>query len=312
MSSWMMDALAMSDGTVAGLAKVLAEQIPNLPPEAVPEKFRKLSKREILEEMTEAVEDAYICSNVIKEHLDAEVAKGRDIQDVYEEVKPYIDHRRRKFAVDEEDEDLFDLPGQKKTRDADPSYTAALMQARRSCAPHRRLRELPTDPRQTRGDHFYRASDPISTVSLLSSNTRLYPRPREIREPLMLVGSINNYSLTEAAKWYSFNFVGRRDASQQESKVRVEVPADGMYFQIVSVTQGLKWRLMPATPQRELEDGDRQRVQVNVVHDKNATDSPDVFRNCFEIKGTGNEGTADVWVSLSITKGVEVWFMDLA
>mmetsp|Transcript_105000 Transcript_105000/g.254892 ORF Transcript_105000/g.254892 Transcript_105000/m.254892 type:complete len:129 (-) Transcript_105000:88-474(-) len=128
----------------------------------------------------------------------------------------------------------------------------------------------------------------------------------------MLVGSMNDWNIEQAAQNYTFKFTGASDPSCQESKLRIVIPAEGFRFQILSAKQGPRWRLTPSTQRQTLEDGSSGGVPARIVDDRAGSASLDSFEASFEIKGSGVSGKADMWVSMSVEQGCDVWFVDLA
>mmetsp|Transcript_23168 Transcript_23168/g.48196 ORF Transcript_23168/g.48196 Transcript_23168/m.48196 type:complete len:311 (+) Transcript_23168:50-982(+) len=309
---WLMDALALSDGTISGLGKVLADRMPQLPPDELPKWCKNKGKKELAEMMTALVSDAYESSQVVRSYLDVECAKGRSFDEVYEEVRPILEAKTKRLATID--------PAAQQELDADmgaddddsSSFVAALLQSRRCRLPHERLQSMPEDPRvwkpPARGDIQRERED----SRRYGCCTRTYPRASEVREPLMLVGSTNDWNIEQAAHNYTFKSTGASDPSCQESKLRIVIPAEGLRFQILSAKQGPRWRLTPSTQRQTLEDGGRGVVLVRIVDDKAGSATLESFEASFEIKGSGVSGTADVWVAISVEQGCDVWFVDLA
>lgn len=307
---WLMDAIAMTDGTIGGVGKLLAETLPNLSTEELPEWAKDKTQKELATYMTKVVGEAYQTSVIVHEYVERERAKGRVINEIYDEIKPFLDERMKRFDVEEKEEaeyeDLFTPEKDEGEAGNDPSYVAAVMQAKRCAAPHKRLQEKSRDPRGVSDfEAVFRSMERRS----ITAAVRPHPRASEIREPLMLLGSINKWNLAEAREEFAFSFTGTRDPSFQESKIRITVPEEGLKFQILSRKQGPRWKILPATVDGELQDGNRSAVQVNVHFDKGAVQDNN---KCFEITGSGQCGTADIWVAMNLETGVEVWFMDLA
>lgn len=306
---WLMDAIAMSDGTIGGVAKLLAESIPSMSPEDIPPQIREKTQKELVEYMVKVISDAYETSVVVRDYIDKENAKGRVMNDIYDEVKPFMEERAKKFREKMDEEDEFDdllSKGKEaeQTEEQDPSFMSALMTVRRSCAPHRRLNVGPEDPRVV-------SSILEGERRGVATPLRPYPRASEIREPLMLIGPFNAWSEEQSRAELCFSLTGPRDPSFQESKLRLHIPEEGIRFQIWSAKQGRRWKLTPMGTFGELRDGDRTCVPVNIHHDKNLSMQAR-SASCFEIPGSGRTGVVDVWAAMGLATGVEVWFMDLA
>jgi len=306
-----MDALALSDGTLAGLGMVLAERMPQLPPEEMPAWCKNKGKKELADMMTALVSDAYESSQVVRSYLDMECAKGRSFDEVYEEVRPILEAKTKRLAtIDPTAQNELEAAEGSEEEDSN-SFVAAILQSRRCRLPHERLQGVPEDPRVWKppgrgvisGDRIFDRCD---------CRTRAYPRASEVREPLMLVGSMNDWNIEQAAQNYTFKFTGASDPSCQESKLRIVIPAEGFRFQILSAKQGPRWRLTPSTQRQTLEDGSSGGVPARIVDDRAGSASLDSFEASFEIKGSGVSGKADMWVSMSVEQGCDVWFVDLA
>eukprot|EP00933_Yihiella_yeosuensis_P035191 TRINITY_DN28679_c0_g1_i1.p1 TRINITY_DN28679_c0_g1~~TRINITY_DN28679_c0_g1_i1.p1 ORF type:complete len:151 (+),score=34.74 TRINITY_DN28679_c0_g1_i1:135-587(+) len=146
-ASWFMDCAVKGGGTPAGIGKVIAEQILACDGKDRPEWTKGKTPKEIEAIVTQAVCEASEATIFIKEYMDKERSKGRDFDEIYSEVQPYLDYVSR--PIDDELKDQgaqFNPAGQ---RVVPPTFEdeAVRKEARKASAPHRRLADWPMVPR---------------------------------------------------------------------------------------------------------------------------------------------------------------------
>jgi len=346
-----MDALAVSDGTIGGVAQVLTEKLPRMPPEYMPEWMKDKTKKELHQIITRAVAEAYEASVTLSEYVNREREKGRPFDEIYEEVKPYVDRAGQPFdeayledpgraedltqdlpsglppfsfgaEKEEEKQDLF--YGKEGAGGYGKGYLDEVLgadrqtqsrEAKKKAAPHRNLKTWPDDRRFRPGGPFLPQRDPLELEPSQSST----PHRIDVKEPLLLVGSFNSWSVEKARQQYAFVPCGTPKTSCQESKVRLEVPADGLEFQVISARHLWEWRLYPGVGPRELLEGDRDYVRVNLaIRQVNHATGESVAEKIegdeanFQIRGSGVAGLVDVRVSLSSEGPNFVWYTEVA
>lgn len=151
--------MAQGGGTPAGTAKVITQSLVALPPDQKPAWMEGKTEKEIRELVTEAICEAVEASYVVKDYIDSERAKGRDFDDIYSEVQPYLDYVSRPIGQEQPEDGAprAASPGAQGSRDGslgrsggqrppNPEEEAARREARRKAAPHRNLRAWPEQP----------------------------------------------------------------------------------------------------------------------------------------------------------------------
>merc|ERR1740129_1146572 len=91
-STWFMDAAALGDWTSGGTARVLQDRLRALPADQRPAWMAGLAPSKVEEVLAKTIAEAVDASNTIQAHMDTERAKGRDFDEIYDEIKPYMDH----------------------------------------------------------------------------------------------------------------------------------------------------------------------------------------------------------------------------
>ncbi|CAE8609589.1 unnamed protein product [Polarella glacialis] len=153
-ATWFMDAAARGGGTPAGTAKVITQGIMAQQAIQRPDWTKGKAEKEICEIVAQSICEAVEASFVVKDYVDAERAKGRDFDEIYSEVQPYLDYVSR--PIDEDDnQEIAEVPmaaaaaASPARRDAPPpsfGEEAARREARKAAAPHRNLRAYPAPP----------------------------------------------------------------------------------------------------------------------------------------------------------------------
>mmetsp|Transcript_17729 Transcript_17729/g.31018 ORF Transcript_17729/g.31018 Transcript_17729/m.31018 type:complete len:149 (+) Transcript_17729:57-503(+) len=142
-ATWFMDAAAMGGGTPAGTAKVITQSLAALTEDQKPKWMKGKSEKEINDIVTQSICEAVEASYVVKDYMDKERSKGRDFDEIYGEVQPYLDYVSR--PLDEigaqAPQPDFDEP-----RIPDFEEQAARREVKKASAPHRSLRAWPEPP----------------------------------------------------------------------------------------------------------------------------------------------------------------------
>ncbi|CAE7037087.1 unnamed protein product [Symbiodinium natans] len=139
-----MDAAAQGGGTPAGTAKVITNGLMAQPEDVRPPWTKGRSEAEICEVVTQSICEAVEASYVVKDYMDAERAKGRNFDDIYSEVQPYLEYVSRPL----DDVSASELV-EARFREGPPTFQeqAARREAKRAAAPHRNLMAWPAAPR---------------------------------------------------------------------------------------------------------------------------------------------------------------------
>lgn len=137
------------------------------------------------------------------------------------------------------------------------------------------------------------------------------PEGLDAQEPLLLLGTCNAWSIEEALQRHCFQPVrkpGRRSQASQESSVRVEVPAGGLFFQVISARHFWEWRLYPSGGEdpacRELRRGEEGKVVACLASGQNNNLA---HGRDFLIREPDAD-VVDVRVSVSTCEGIRVWY----
>eukprot|EP00931_Biecheleriopsis_adriatica_P121374 TRINITY_DN96454_c0_g1_i1.p1 TRINITY_DN96454_c0_g1~~TRINITY_DN96454_c0_g1_i1.p1 ORF type:complete len:174 (+),score=38.35 TRINITY_DN96454_c0_g1_i1:59-523(+) len=148
--TWFMDAASMGGGTPAGTAKVITQSLMSQPEDVQPAWMKGRTEKEVCEIVTQSICEAVEASYVVKDYMDAERAKGRDFDEIYSEVQPYLEYVSRPLdetGIPDGAADMF--PGAGRGGAAPPNFmdSVARREAKRATAPHRNLQAWPKAPR---------------------------------------------------------------------------------------------------------------------------------------------------------------------
>mmetsp|Transcript_17536 Transcript_17536/g.39753 ORF Transcript_17536/g.39753 Transcript_17536/m.39753 type:complete len:358 (-) Transcript_17536:96-1169(-) len=355
-ATWFVEALAHSDGTLGGVATVLADRLPKMPHEQIPRWVKTKNKKELVEELTQALIETYECMSKVNKYVEEERAKGRDFEEVYAEVKPYIDEVSRPMhpeggeeLMNGEDRDnrLTQMENKLFNRDQQMSFLYenqrgqgepamgadgdfhdpnrfmmkgymddAVKQAKQASSPHRHLDMGLRNPAGALEDERDGRSHPPTDHLALTSAPALDPYSSaegiNVQEPLVLLGSINEWDEKRAQTFHRLSKCKSRDPSIQEHRLRVRVPEDGMEFVICSWDNPQGWRLFPGDGPMALREAVQDHVNTYLaVGTRSEVLSMSGDRR-FEVRGTGMAGAVDIRVLLTQGDQPLVWFTEIA
>eukprot|EP00930_Biecheleria_cincta_P066960 TRINITY_DN53312_c0_g1_i1.p1 TRINITY_DN53312_c0_g1~~TRINITY_DN53312_c0_g1_i1.p1 ORF type:complete len:155 (-),score=43.30 TRINITY_DN53312_c0_g1_i1:11-475(-) len=149
-ATWFMDAAAEGGGTASGTAKVITRSLMAIKEDQRPIWMSAKTEKEVCEIVTQSIVEAVEASYVVKDYLDAERSKGREFDDIYGEVKPYLDYVSR--PLDETGMQPADPDGDRqfghahRTGGMNFAEQAARREAKKLAAPHRALQDWPAAP----------------------------------------------------------------------------------------------------------------------------------------------------------------------
>jgi hypothetical protein len=273
---WFRDALSRSDGTVGGVSKVLAEQLPLLPEDEVPEWIRDTPQGELVEIISKVVSEAYTETMAMETHMRKEREKGRPFEEIYGEVKPYIDFISRP------------IPKARKLGDSEDGP--------------------PLQPPWARQPPWIQETNGFS--HLKDSEHR---EEFDFREPLMLVGDCNDWDLEQARQEHRLRPLkntSQEDESSayQESSLRVLLQDDGLFFQIMSFDEEAKWRIYRGDGPKQLRCGVRDHVKPVLAVGEQA--EKQAYGRNFGIAGSEVDRYVEIWVQVEATGTIQVWFTE--
>jgi len=301
-----MDALSLSDGTIDGAAALLAERLPRLPERHVPAWVKALPREQLQERLAEVIAHAFEATSTAQDVIEQETAKGRALMEVYEEVFPILEavSRGEKGHPDSSCRVRDPLEPEQLSKEAlGPVREAALPKAPRCC-----LGDPVADTRHGRppsGRMRFKDFRGPALVGGASMPAPAHGVVTDAREPLLLLGSFNNWDANVARRLHSLRPIGKGRLTWQESILEVEVSEYGESFIVVSANRLMDWRLLPGSSDNVLREGDREHVDV--VH---VVGPPQPGESKFQLPGNGIRGFVDVRVSLS-PDFVQVWFVEL-
>jgi len=328
-SMWFMDAAALGGWTARGTAKVLQERLLALPDEQRPTWMVGLTTPKLEELLTKVIVDAVEASQVVQEYMDSEREKGREFEEIYADVKPYLDRVSRPIEEDLKDGTLNtstdDLMG---IAEIELEAKAAAKEKKSARAPHRNLAstmqsQFPTTVQPGFGAHGYPStfrvppyssgpSAPPATRADRTAVARERPvsdtlRSLDLGEELVLVGVMNGWRTDEAKKKHRFRNILKPDSKTAVNSITIDVPASGSRFLIVSADKEWQWRLFPAA-KGTLHRGEHRAVPAGLAMGPEA-DSKAGGKD-FKIAGKKNETrTVEVRVSLDLEHGAKVWLV---
>jgi len=304
-SSWFLDAAALGGWTARGTARVLQDRLLTLPQNQRPRWLEGLSEYNVEELLTQVIADAADNAAVIEEYMLAEREKGRDFDEVYDSVQPFIAQISRPLSEEVKDGSYHRpaLPealasfSAASTSKIGRSFEAQLRESNLQSAPHRLLAPRiasQAEPGLSRGRLTACAADSL--------------KAEDLSEPLMLVGSPNGWDANLAFE--SFRFETCMDTSPDENvkMLRVQVPEEGVQFQILSQRRVWEFILFPGKKSRLHRGEDRQlaaKLALGVDAGEKAKSRD------FTIKGdpSTKHKPRDVAIKISLTleKGAVLW-----
>lgn len=287
-----MDACALGGWTARGAAKVLQDRLSALPPDHRPSWMDGLNAQRMEEIITMVIVDAVEASQVVQEYMETEQGlKGRDFDEVYTEVKPYIDRVSR--PLDEDMRSGLYGPGSQAMR---RSRQEAEMEVRARTAVREEEPLVASSVICSRQGFAVPLSlPPLESDKLAGS---------DLLESLVLVGSCNGWDVHEARLSYCFLPDKGSTSGSQISALRLHVPEGGVEFQILSQEKEWNWILFPS-----------QKPSLH-LHERRASgaflavgDNADKKSRCrdFRIKAKRAGEEVVLKVSLSLEFGIRVW-----
>lgn len=277
-----------------------------VPPDQRPAWMDGMAKPKMEEVLTKVIIDAIEASQTVGRYFDTERAKGREFDDIFAEVKPYLDHVSR--PIDKDMRDGIYAPATEEFRGsvADPGVEvkAAYKELAKQPAPHRTLATwsegVPLEPgKLASGDATPAAkerpqgpSDPLS--------------PPDLEDSFLLVGSCNGWSPEDAQRQHQFKPSEGVDPARHEHMLRVKVPDAGLEFQILSVTRLWRWRLFPSQ-KTTLKAGEAAALVASVA---SGADADEKAVKDFRLKRSTTHGFVDIRFSLSLELGARIWFTE--
>eukprot|EP00445_Apocalathium_hangoei_P040482 CAMPEP_0203967668 /NCGR_PEP_ID=MMETSP0359-20131031/96561_1 /ASSEMBLY_ACC=CAM_ASM_000338 /TAXON_ID=268821 /ORGANISM="Scrippsiella Hangoei, Strain SHTV-5" /LENGTH=339 /DNA_ID=CAMNT_0050905585 /DNA_START=103 /DNA_END=1122 /DNA_ORIENTATION=- len=315
-----MDAAALGGWTARGTARVLQDRFAALPADQRPAWMQGLSPQKMEELLTKVIVDSVEASQIVQDYMDSERAKGRDFEEIYSEVKPYLDRVSRPI-----DEDMTDGT-------YDPSFTeeapfvgdvgrayaevqihaqAAAREHARQTAPHQNLAawfDIGSPGAGNRSQGSAAAADPAAP----STGQPAAPPPDLLREedldePLMAIGSCNGWRVDEARRLHCFEPCLDSPPELRVRVLRLRVPASGVQFQILSREKGWQWLLFPSH-KGTLHRGEARSVAAALGLGPDADEKS--RSQDFRVKGEKGP-IVEVRVSLTLERGARVWFTEV-
>mmetsp|Transcript_97113 Transcript_97113/g.270209 ORF Transcript_97113/g.270209 Transcript_97113/m.270209 type:complete len:353 (+) Transcript_97113:69-1127(+) len=345
---WLLDAIALTDGTVGGVAELLARLLPKLPKRQQPNWIKNKTKKELKQALVRIISEAYTSCGVMQDYMVRQQEKGDDMEDIWYNVEPFMEEMSRPWGGDEDEgvlqalQALEALEAHGEGQDLLQSGPEVVRSQKQLLAIRKfadvvklqlqeRLRAREDeDGRPEQVPSVGQLPEPatqeahLPAVAPLPEQPAEAPRPEEapleasrdqptidIQEPLLLLGTPNGWDFEEARRRHRLAFykTRRSSASVQESKVRVEVHADGMEFCIASADQPERCVLLPSgSGPRDLDETDKNRVQAQLA--AGAPVLEEARARSFLIEGTGVSGLVDVRVALSRDGDPLVWFTE--
>mmetsp|Transcript_164233 Transcript_164233/g.526708 ORF Transcript_164233/g.526708 Transcript_164233/m.526708 type:complete len:340 (+) Transcript_164233:73-1092(+) len=319
-STWFMDAAALGGWTARGTARVLQDRFEALPADQRPAWMQGLSPQKMEELLTKVIVDSVEASQIVQDYMDSERAKGRDFEEIYSEVKPYLDRVSRPI-----DEDMTDGT-------YDPSFTeeapfvgdvgrayaevqihaqAAAREHAKQSAPHRNLGAWV----ENGGPGAVNRSQGLAAVAAPAAPSRgqaAAPPPdplmeEDLGEPLMAIGSCNGWRVEEARRLHCFEPCLDSPPELRVSVLRLRVPASGVQLQILSREKGWQWLLFPSH-KGTLHRGEARSVAAALGLGPDADEKS--RSQDFRVKGEKGP-IVEVRVSLTLERGARVWFTEV-
>jgi len=303
--SWMMSSLATSDGTFGSVAEKLVENLPRLPSQQTPKWLKRVPRKLLTEKVRQCLVEAYEVTILVQQYIDQETRKGRELEEVFEEVKPILEKAdkpmmRADGTVDKECEAELNELRDKITDAGDPSdeddIGGEVDDGFCIAVP-----EKTKPPVESRLKTLHSASKPAEEMDQVLN----------IHEDLILVGDPNDWNINTARKLFSLVQRKMTKDGSQEHSIEVRVPADGMCFFICSAQKPDSWRLYPGPGPTVLREGDKDLINVNWVAGAPNKVLPEAGQLWFEILGTGTAGPVKVTVRLTEDDKPSIWFTEV-
>jgi len=251
---WFLDIAAEGGWDAKGIGKLVADRSKRLPKESRPDWMAAMTDSRIEEVITLAIADVLQGASVLSDYIEEQRAKGRDIDDIYDEVKPYFDTLARPIEEDLVDGQYNSNCVSIKDRSEELQNMAAMQKAMKEAFfPHKHLANWPDDS-QFKKIAEAAAADTKGKKSKFAGDAL---RSQDYLESLMLVGCVNDWSADVAAQSHCF------ERNLAEHILQLEVPAQGLFFQVLSVAKKWQWRLVPsrnATLKKDPDSGLRGAV----------------------------------------------------
>jgi len=317
-----MDAAALGGWTARGTAKVLMDRLVALQPDQRPAWMEGLTTQKLEDLLTKVIVDSVEASQVVQEYMDTERVKGRDFDDIYADVKPYLDRVSRPIEEDMKDGTL-DQATEDLMNAAETELEAkvAAREKRHHRAPHRNLAAREPTGLDSIGEPAGLGVVP-PTISPAQQESRRSPatpttaperplsdtmRSMDLGEPLVLVGSCNGWRVDEARRLHRFQ-PSEGAESAHESYVRVKVPSGGLRFLILSAEKEWQWRLFPSQ-KGTLHRGEERAQAAGLAMGPDADEK--ARGKDFKVKGDKGYGVVDVRVALDLDRGARVWISEV-
>lgn len=326
-----MDAAALGGWTARGTAKVLKDRLQGLSADQRPPWMDGMTSQKLEELLTKVIVDAVEASQIVQEYMDTERAKGRDFEEIYSDVKPYLDRVSRPIEEDLKEGTLHAAEDLIGMAELELENKAARVEKEHARAPHRNLAasfsasfpgslgsKMPPRGVQgaaSRGKKGATADD-ARTSTDVSSSGKARPPPDTLRsmdfgEQLVLVGACNGWRVDEAKRLHKFMPVESGDEAVHMSVCRVKVPYTGLRFLIVSAEKEWQWRLFPSG-KGTLHRSEDRAVAAGLAMGPDADEK--AGGKDFKIKGKAAKGSIcymDVTVSLDQERGVRLWLTEV-
>mmetsp|Transcript_164222 Transcript_164222/g.526668 ORF Transcript_164222/g.526668 Transcript_164222/m.526668 type:complete len:341 (+) Transcript_164222:138-1160(+) len=320
-STWFMDAAALGGWTARGTARVLQDRFAALPADQRQAWMESLSPQRMEELLTKVIVDVVEAAQLVQDYMDSERAKGRDFEEIYLEVKPYIERVSRPISEDMRDgtydpTSTEEAPFMAAAGGADPEAQihaeAVAREHARQTAPHQNLAawfDIGSPGAGNRSQGSAAAADPAAP----STGQPAAPPPDLLREedldePLMAIGSCNGWRVDEARRLHCFEPCLDSPPELRVKVLRMLVPAKGVQFQILSREKGWEWLLFPSRKQGTLHRGEARSVAAALVLGPHA----DEKSTCRDFRVKGDKGPIiEIRVSLTMERGARVWMTEV-
>jgi len=315
-----MDVAALGGWTARGTARVLQDRIAAMPTDQRPTGIESLSPQRMEELLTKVIVHVVEATQLVQDYMDSERAKGRDFEEIYLEVKPYLERVSRPIEEDMRDGAYHpyfteEAPFVGVAGRADPEVQiyaqADAREHARQTAPHRHLAAWfdnggPGAGNRSQGSAA--AADPAAP----SSGQPAAPPPDLLREedldePLMAIGSCNGWRVEEARRLHCFEPCLDSPPELRVNVLRLFVPAKGVQFQILSREKGWEWLLFPSH-KGTLHRGEARSVAAALGLGPDADEKS--RSQDFRVKGEKGP-IVEVRVSLTLERGARVWFTEV-
>mmetsp|Transcript_23233 Transcript_23233/g.59164 ORF Transcript_23233/g.59164 Transcript_23233/m.59164 type:complete len:340 (+) Transcript_23233:132-1151(+) len=315
-----MDVAALGGWTARGTARVLQDRIAAVPADQRPAWMQGMSPQKMEELLTKVICDAVEASQIVQDYMDSERAKGRDFEEIYSEVKPYIDRVSRPINEDMKNGTYDPTSTEEATfmaaaGGADPEAQihaeAVAREHARQTAPHRTVGAWVDNARSGAGN----TSQGVAAASAPAAPSKVQaaaPPPdtlmeEDLDEPLMAIGSCNGWRVEEARRLHCFEPCLDSPPELRVRVLRLRVPASGVQFQILSREKGWQWLLFPSH-KGTLHKGEARSTAASLGLGPDADEKS--RSQDFRVKGEKGP-IVEVRVSLTLERGARVWFTEV-